>query len=237
MSASFNFLFLFVISLYISNVLTDNSEKSDQQTRLDACIKVLKARIAQDRDYFNELVDSLSIDSESNKEEAANKLISLALLNCYKKMSYYDAEEIEVSTKINPFTTDNKKNLDFEKWERLLKSNNKEEIESAFMALEDVTKEIKESKLDLSELQNRPNNPNQGVSDEYDERMQDIYVNRREKNTDLSIFGFNFTTLETNTKYILGLTLIFFVFFAVIFGLKWIEKIRNQSKWEKKKKK
>lgn len=228
---------LLITILLITNtyVYCNNTEKSDQQTKLDACIKILKLRIEKDHEYFTELIDVLTMASES-KEEAGNKLISLSLLNCYKKISYYDAEEIEVSNKIDPFSADNKQNLDFEKWERLFKSNNKEEIEGEFYLLEEVNNEIKESKLDLSALQ-RPDTPYQAQIDEYDERMDDIYVNRRERNMDFSIFGFNFTTLEKNTKYFLGISLIVLVFLFVIVGLKWIEKIRNQSKWDKKKKK
>ena len=74
-------------------------------------------------------------------------------------------------------------------------------------------------------------------NNEKDERMDSIYMRNREDNLDFNIFGFNFTKLSDKYRYFIGCLLIAFVFLSVIYGLKWINDIRNEGKSLKKKKK
>lgn len=90
--------------------------------------------------------------------------------------------------------------------------------------------EMKSEELNFDEL-------NEGIKEDYEQpEAQDIHYTR-EKKMDFDIFGFNFTKMDEIYKYILGIGLIFSVFFAVIYGLFWIKKMRNSNEKIKKPKK
>jgi hypothetical protein len=64
----------------------------------------------------------------------------------------------------------------------------------------------------------------------------DFYQFDRRKESDLSIFGFNFTQLSGLYKYLIGMSLIALVFLSVLYGLKRINDLRNENKKKEKKK-
>jgi hypothetical protein len=75
----------------------------------------------------------------------------------------------------------------------------------------------------------------QRSTNEREPEHQDIYVDR-EKKIDFTLFGFNFTTLDSSTKNILGMILIGLIFSVVIYGLTYIRKLRQKDVKKKKKK-
>ena len=69
-------------------------EKSDKQTKADACVKIIRSRIMQDREYFQELYKLFS-KSEEAKDQGLQRLYSYSLFNCFDQIGYFDAEEID----------------------------------------------------------------------------------------------------------------------------------------------
>ncbi len=104
----------------------------------------------------------------------------------------------------------------------LFTSNDQERLNEEMTAIQHAMAEMKSEELNFDEL-------NEGIKKEQEQpEAQDINYTR-EKKVEFDIFGFNFTKLEDSTKMILGLTLIFLVFFAIIYGLYWIRKLRLQN--------
>ena len=212
--------------------LCSDIEKSDKQTKADACVKIIRSRMNQDENYYKELIDFLSIGTK--KEEALNKLFSISLLTCYKQITFFDAEEIDNSNKINALTSENKQLLNWEKWENLFKSGDQEALNYEMSTLNEGLEDLRSGEINLNYL-HEPQGQQDGRSSEYDERLD--YISKNEKKIDFSIFGFNFTQLDGKSKNLLGISLIVLVFLFVIGGLQWINSIRNQNQKDKKKKK
>ena len=227
-------LLIIFIFFFISPFCSSSEEKSDKQTKADACVKLIRSRISQDQSYYTEIIDFLSAGMK--KEEALNKLFSLSLLSCYRDIAFFDAEEIDRSPKVNAMTADNKQLLAWEKWEGLFKENNEETLNYEMASLNEAIQDLKSGEVDLSYLNQAPQGQNgYNQQNEYDERMD--YITNREKKIDFSIFGFNFTQLDEKSKNLLGISLIILVFVFVLGGPKWISSMRNQNKKDKKKKK
>lgn len=225
-------LVLFCLIAIFNFYLCSDIEKSDKQTKADACVKIIKSRMNQDENYYNEFIEFLSIGSK--KEEALNKLFSISLLTCYKQITFFDAEEIDNSNKINALTSENKELLNWEKWENLFKSGDQEALNYEMSTLNEGLEDLRSGEINLNYL-HQPQGPQDGRPGEYDERLD--YISKNEKKIDFSIFGFNFTQLSAKAKNLLGISLIILVFLFVIVGLLWINSIRNQNQKNKKKKK
>jgi hypothetical protein len=174
------------------------------------------------------------------EEESFNHLFTLVLLSCYSQITYFDAEEIDLSSKkIDLENEQISKLINLEKWENLFRENNQENIQIEIAQLNEAYLDIQNKEVNLDLLRkNRMNNIEDNKSNnEKDERMDSIYMRNREDNLDFNIFGFNFTKLSDKYRYFIGCLLIAFVFLSVIYGLKWINDIRNEGKSLKKKKK
>ena len=221
------FILFLSIALILQVTLCSNEEKSDKQTKADACIKIFQSRIAQDRSYYTELLEFYS--KGATHEEAENKLFTPAFLSCYQAIGYFEAEEIDSSPKIDALSQENKDLLSLEKWENLYKTGNAEQIEYEMSQLSEAFEDIKKGEIHLGRAQQH--------SQQRGDNNDDEFYMRSEKKVDFSLFGFNFTKMEEKYKYTLGIFLIALVFAFVIGGLKWIDSIHNEGKNKKKKKK
>jgi len=121
--------------------------------------------------------------------------------------------------------------LGLEKWYEILTSKDNDRMQQEMSLLQEAAQDIKSEELNFDDSSSSSSN---GGSD--DPEAQDIYVNR-EKKLDLDIFGFNITQLDNTTKNVLGLSLIVFIFSAVIYGLNWIKNLRKKEVKVKKNKK
>lgn len=230
-------LSLILILLILKNV-KNQEEKSEKQIKMDACIKIVQAKLSKEMEYFREIT-KLMKNSEMKEEESFNHLFTLVLLSCYSQIAYFDAEEIDSSLiKINFENEQISKLVNLEKWENLFRENNQENLHMEMAQLNEAYSDIQKKEVNLDLLKkNRINNNYDNSNNEKDERMDNIYMRNREDNLDFNIFGFNFTQLSDKYRYIIGGCLISFVFLSVIYGLKWINDIRNEGKKLKKKKK
>ena len=78
----------------------------------------------QDSEYIIHFIAFLAPKFNNNKNDAINRLISFAMLSCYDKINYYDADSIAtLPIEINSLETTNKDLLSLEKWEMLFKEN------------------------------------------------------------------------------------------------------------------
>ena len=206
---------------------------------MDACIKIVQLKLSKEMEYFRE-ISKLMKNKEMKEEESFNHLFTLVLLSCYSQITYFDAEEIDLSSKkIDLENEQISKLINLEKWENLFRENNQENIQIEIAQLNEAYLDIQNKEVNLDLLRkNRMNNiDDNNNNNEKDERMDSIYMRNREDNLDFNIFGFNLTKLSDKYRYFIGCLLIAFVFLSVIYGLKWINDIRNEGKSLKKKKK
>ena len=229
---------LILFLLITINQIKTQDQKSDKQIKMDACIKLVQAKLSKEMEYFKEISLIISRNGGNKEEEAFNHLFTLVLLSCYEQIGYFEAEEIDNNVlKVDINTEQNKKLVDLNKWESLFKDNNQEKIQIEMAQLNEAYQDLQRGDINLDLLKkNRPNN-NFEEGNEKDERMNNIYMRNREDNLDFTVFGFNFTKLSSKYRYIIGGCLILFVFLSIIYGLKWINDIRNEGKKLKKKKK
>ena len=228
-----------ILIILIFQKVKNQDEKSEKQIKMDACIKIVQLKLSKEMEYFREIT-KLMKNKEMKDEESFNHLFTLVLLSCYSQITYFDAEEIDLSSKkIDLENEQISKLINLEKWENLFRENNQENIQIEMAQLNEAYLDIQNKEVNLDLLRkNRMNNIEDNKSNnEKDERMDSIYMRNREDNLDFNIFGFNFTKLSDKYRYFIGCLLIAFVFLSVIYGLKWINDIRNEGKSLKKKKK
>jgi hypothetical protein len=120
--------------------------------------------------------------------------------------------------------------LGLERWEQLFTSNDQQKLNEEMSMIQQAMAEMKSEELNFDEL-------NEGIKEDYEQPEAQEINYTREKKMDFDIFGFNFTKMDEIYKYVLGLSLIFSVFFAVIYGLYWIKKMRTPMEKNKKIKK
>ena len=228
-----------ILIILIFQKVKNQDEKSEKQIKMDACIKIVQLKLSKEMEYFREIT-KLMKNKEMKDEESFNHLFTLVLLSCYSQITYFDAEEIDLSSKkIDLENEQISKLINLEKWENLFRENNQENIQIEIAQLNEAYLDIQNKEVNLDLLRkNRMNNiDDNNNNNEKDERMDSIYMRNREDNLDFNIFGFNFTKLSDKYRYFIGCLLIAFVFLSVIYGLKWINDIRNEGKSLKKKKK
>ena len=228
-----------ILIILIFQKVKNQEEKSEKQIKMDACIKIVQLKLSKEMEYFREIT-KLMKNKEMKDEESFNHLFTLVLLSCYSQITYFDAEEIDLSSKkIDLENEQISKLINLEKWESLFRENNQENIQIEMAQLNEAYLDIQNKEVNLDLLRkNRKNNiEDNNSNNEKDERMDSIYMRNREDNLDFNIFGFNFTKLSDKYRYFIGCLLIAFVFLSVIYGLKWINDIRNEGKSLKKKKK
>ena len=228
-----------ILIILIFQKVKNQDEKSEKQIKMDACIKIVQLKLSKEMEYFREIT-KLMKNKEMKDEESFNHLFTLVLLSCYSQITYFDAEEIDLSSKkIDLENEQISKLINLEKWESLFRENNQENIQIEMAQLNEAYLDIQNKEVNLDLLRkNRMNNiDDNNNNNEKDERMDSIYMRNREDNLDFNIFGFNFTKLSDKYRYFIGCLLIAFLFLSVIYGLKWINDIRNEGKSLKKKKK
>ena len=227
----------FILSTLI--LINSQKEKTEKQIRADACIKILKSRMKQDSEYIKHFIDFLTPKFNNNQNDAMNRLISFAMLSCYDKINYYDADSIATSPiEINSLETTNKDLLSLEKWEMLFKENDEQRLNYEMSLLSSSVSDFQSGQVDLSALSQSQPNRNQNYDDvqEGNEQMGNFYT-RNENDFDLNIFGFNLKNISQMWKNVIGIGLICIVFGSILIGMKWISNIREQGKKDKKKKK
>ena len=228
---------IFILSTLI--LINSQKEKTEKQIRADACIKILKSRMKQDSEYIKHFIDFLTPKFNNNQNDAINRLISFAMLSCYDKINYYDADSIATSpVEINSLETTNKDLLSLEKWEMLFKENDEQRLNYEMSLLSSSVSDFQSGQVDLSALSQSQPNRNQNYDDvqEGNEQMGNFYT-RNENDFDLNIFGFNLKNISQMWKNVIGIGLICIVFGSILIGMKWISNIREQGKKDKKKKK
>lgn len=153
--------------------------------------------------------------------------MSLILLSCYNQITIYQADEIikiKNFEKITAMTTENKNLLNIEKWDEIFKSGNQEQMEEEMGNLQEALSDLKSEELNFQdEERSEPRRPPPPQAEE----QQEIYLNR-EKKVDLNLFGINISEINTTVKYGLGFSLIFLIFFSVIYGLNWIKQMNTK---------
>ena len=228
---------IFILSTLI--LINSQKEKTEKQIRADACIKILKSRMKQDSEYIKHFIDFLTPKFNNNQNDALNRLISFAMLSCYDKINYYDADSIATSpVEINSLETTNKDLLSLEKWEMLFKENDEQRLNYEMSLLSSSVSDFQSGQVDLSALSQSQPNRNQNYDDvqEGNEQMGNFYT-RNENDFDLNIFGFNLKNISQMWKNVIGIGLICIVFGSILIGMKWINDIREKGKNKKKKKK
>ena len=227
---------IFILSTLI--LINSQKEKTEKQIRADACIKILKSRMNQDSEYIKHFIEFLTPKFNNKQNDAMNRLISFAMLSCYDKINYYDADSIATSpVEINSLETTNKDLLSLEKWEMLFKENDEQRLNYEMSLLSSSVSDFQSGQVDLSALsQSQPRNQNYDDVQEGNEQMGNFYT-RNENDFDLNIFGFNLKNISQMWKNVIGIGLICIAFGSILIGMKWINNIREERKNKKKRRK
>lgn len=121
--------------------------------------------------------------------------------------------------------TEFKEFLQLEKWGELFQGNDKQALEYEMTQLQDAVKEIKEADVNFEALS----------ENQQEEQPQDIHYDRQKKQ-DLNLFGIDLTQLDNQTKNIIGIGLIVFIFALAAYGINWLNKKSKERTSQKKKK-
>ena len=115
-----------ILIILIFQKVKNQDEKSEKQIKMDACIKIVQLKLSKEMEYFRE-ISKLMKNKEMKEEESFNHLFTLVLLSCYSQITYFDAEEIDLSSKkIDLENEQISKLINLEKWENLFRENNQE---------------------------------------------------------------------------------------------------------------
>lgn len=225
-----------ILLFFIIKIFKCDFEKSDKQLRYDACYKLVQAKAAQEQDHFKELAHEL-------RQEEINNILQYSLFECYLNINYYDAEEIDTKNikEIDIYQDNYVELLNFEKWEDLLRKKDENSIQYALMDIQKAYRDIQSGAIKINRYQKKPsqNQKRENMNNDFHNQREDDddqYNFQSDLDSDFKLFGVNFSSLSPTFKNIIGFSLIIFIFACVIFGLKWIQKIREQSSSNKKKK-
>jgi len=225
-------LVLFIVQL----IKCDFSDKSEKQLKYDACYKLIQLKAAKEIDHIKEL------SSQLNQEEI-NNVLQYTLFECYQNINYYQAEDLDQKDMkdidISDDTYSDLSNL--EKWEELVINKDEGKLQDALIDLQKAYKDIQSGEIKINRYTKKQNQESQKKGKMYSNNKQDendeFYVPNNNMDKDFELFGFNFSRLSPNLKNLIGISLIFLIFFVIIYGLNWIKNIRGEKEKNKKKKK
>ena len=72
---------LILFLLITINQIKTQDQKSDKQIKMDACIKLVQAKLSKEMEYFKEISLIISRNGGNKEEEAFNHLFTLVLLS------------------------------------------------------------------------------------------------------------------------------------------------------------
>jgi hypothetical protein len=89
--------FIFSMILLLNPIRTELDDLNldphiQKRTKVLACVSLAKSRMSQDVDYVNQMIKL--INEHFNIEDGKNKLLSLALVNCYSRIGLVKALEV-----------------------------------------------------------------------------------------------------------------------------------------------
>ena len=149
---------LILFLLITINQIKTQDQKSDKQIKMDACIKLVQAKLSKEMEYFKEISLIISRNGGNKEEEAFNHLFTLVLVSCYEQIGYFEAEEIDNNVlKVDINTEQNKKLVDLNKWESLFKDNNQEKIQIEMAQLNEAYQDLQRGDINLDLLKKNLN--------------------------------------------------------------------------------
>ena len=139
-----------ILIILIFQKVINQDEKSEKQIKMDACIKIVQLKLSKEMEYFREIT-KLMKNKEMKDEESFNHLFTLVLLSCYSQITYFDAEEIDLSSKkIDLENEQISKLINLEKWESLFRENNQENIQIEMAQLNEAYLDIQNKEVNLA---------------------------------------------------------------------------------------
>ena len=209
---------------------TEALDKENKRIKVKACMKMLRYRIHQDHDYYEEVMKRVFSNPNSTENDIAKsgRVMMLSLNNCYNKIEIYDAEQIEKSDYINSVTPQNKELLNFEEWEDYVEKGKNDSISTEIDKTKELIEMIREEELMMSGADNR-------FEEQYEEQNDSENSEDIDEDSTVDLLGM----METNSKvkYIIGIGLIVMIFLSVVYGLIKSAQLNEDKKKNKKKKK
>ena len=227
---------LFIITSFYKYIFVSSQDKSEKQLKYDACYRLVQSRVEQEKSHFRELSSEL-------KPEEVNNILQYSLFECYQNIDYYDAEYIdEKKSNIDIYDEKYIDLLNFEKWENLISKKDEKEIQNHVMNLQNAYRDIQSGEIVINKYNKKSNTQNKkNYGDNYNNNHKQNENNNEQvyipNENEFELFGINFTNLSPTIKNIIGFGLIILVFCCVVYGLKWIQSIREGNNSNNKKKK
>ena len=213
---------------------TEALDKENKRIKVKACMKMLRYRIHQDHDYYEEVMKRVfsNPNSTENDIKKSGRVMMLSLNNCYKKIDIYDAEQIEQSDYINSVTPQNKELLNFEEWEEYVEKGKNDTIESEIDKTKELIEMIREEELNMIGF-----NDKFAESAEQYEEQNDSEENKEEIDEDSTVDLLGMMEMNSKLKYIIGIGLIVMIFLLVVYGLIKLAQFKENKNKKKKKRK
>lgn len=214
-----------ILLIFFSTVLTclsivsaqDKSDDQQQRNKLMGCLNLSKARVMKDDLFVDEIVDLMIIRTGGDKKEKTDKLISIILLTCYKRISPLQASKLaEADPKdFDPMTEELKDLLQLEKWKDLYEHNNQDELDRE---LGHISKSMEEFRNEDAARQTLE-----------DDLFDDNFIKRDEGEKSIGIFGISLKDISATTKNFIGFSFLGLIVLLVVYGLKAIKKPENKK--------
>jgi hypothetical protein len=163
------------------------------------------------------MVDLMISRTGGDKKDKTDKLISMMLLTCYKKISVQEAEAISQTTEIDPMTNLHKTLLELESWKELYEKNDGEQIGRELDSISETMNEIREDHLT-------------GDSTQEDKLGEEETKNNPKS---IGVLGIDLSTMDPNVKNIIGFSFLGIIALLAVYGL---FSLKKEDKKDKKKK-
>jgi hypothetical protein len=209
MKMTIMYFFLFLLHTILST--KNNLDIEHKIKKVQACNILSRVRLATETEYIKHVAQF--VDPNSSEQESIQRLASLLLLTCLKKISSSQVDilhEVENPESINPMTKEYKSLLEVEKWEEVFQSNNDKLIGEEINKYAPQMKEIRsvQDYMDLNDEEQKPRTKQQANKEVDEEPEEDFTQARYKPETNLNLFGVDIENLSSNTKLIIGLSLL-----------------------------
>ena len=228
------------------------SPKSLNQIKLDACIKMFKYRLRQDRESYTEIVQGVfdRIEDKDRQITIAARFPMFSICNCFYGVSDFDADLIDKAKSVNTLTPENIELLAFERLKIVMK--NDDLIENEMNRTSDFVKALEAGQMYVDKLNEELDEDEityQSVVDKLREKNEERLKERRKKleeeireigwffTGELTIFGIDFKQLNYKIKNTIGIGLLILIFGGIILCLMKIQNFKNVKHKDKEDKK
>ena len=171
------------------------------------------------------------IATGGEKKEKTEKLVSIMLLTCFKKISDSDGTNLSEMRPedIDPMTEEYKNLVELEKWKEMYEKNDHEHLQEELSKVASTMKEI-DSETAQSAFQHKQHQSKHEEKKKAEEEFEKKDAGQKA----YGLFGFNFREMNSTTKNLIGFSFLSLIGLLAFYALKTVQKPEKKKKKEKK---